>query len=98
MKSDDPEVDRVQGDHDGEEAGRRDQGGPPAAPGTKTVRVQVDRIDDPGDGGPGLFRIPAPPAAPRMLAPDGTRHGAEGPDREAEQDGAEGQPVEGLEG
>src|SRR5947207_8003279 len=97
MKSDDPEVDGVERDHDGEEAGRRDQGGTPAAPGAKTVRVEVDRIDDPRDGGPGLLRIPPPPPAPRMLAPDGARHGAEGPDREAEQDGAEGQPVERLE-
>src|SRR6266568_2028726 len=97
VKSDDPEVDGIERDHDGDEARRRNQGGPPAAPGAKTVRVAVDRIDDPGDRGPGLLRIPPPPPAPRMLSPDGARHGAEGPDRETEQDGAEGQAVERLE-
>src|SRR5216683_7008459 len=97
MKSDDPEVDGVERDHDRDEARRRDQGGAPAAPGAKAVRVQVDRVDDPGDGGPGLFRIPSPPPAPGVLTPDRAGHGAEGPDRETEQDGTEGQAVERLE-
>src|ERR1700731_2921308 len=59
--------------------------------------MEVDGVNDPGDRGPGFFWIPPPPAAPRVLAPDGTRHGAEGPDWEAEQDGAEGQSVQGFE-
>src|SRR4029077_303864 len=96
MKSDDPQVDGVERDHDRDETRRRDQRGAPPAPGAKTVRVQVDRVDDPGYGGPGLLRVPTPPPAPRVLAPDGPGHGAEGPDGEAEQDGAEGQPVERL--
>src|SRR5439155_4876140 len=80
-----------------DESGRGDQRGAPPPPAAKTVRVQADRVDDPGNGGPGFLRIPTPPPPPGMLAPDGARHGAEGPDREPEEDGAKGQPVEGLE-
>src|SRR3982074_596469 len=96
MKSDDPQVDGVERDHDRDETGRRDQGGAPAAPGAKAVRMQVDRVDDPGDGGPGLLWIPTPPPAPRVLTPEGTGQRAEGPDGEGEQDGAEAQAVERL--
>src|SRR6202022_4146324 len=90
MESHDPEVDRVERNHDRDEAGGRDQCGSASAPGAQAVGVQVDGVDNPGDRGPGFLWIPSPPAAPGVLAPDGPRHGAEGPDREAEQDGTEG--------
>src|SRR6202165_345596 len=96
MESHDPEVDRVERDHDRNEAGGRDQSRPAPAPGPQAMGMQVDGVDNPGDRGPGFLWIPSPPAAPGVLAPDGPRHGAEGPDREAEQDGTEGQPVEGF--
>src|SRR5207245_9142555 len=53
--------------------------------------------DHAGDGGPGLLRIPAPPAAPGVLSPDGAGDGAEGPDGKADQDGPVGQTVQRLE-
>src|SRR5207253_8436146 len=96
MQPHDPEVDGVERDHDGDEAGGRNQCRAASAPGAQAVRMEVNRVDDPGDRGPGFLWIPAPPAAPGVLAPDGPGHGAEGPDREAEQDGAEGQPVQGF--
>src|SRR5438445_10508418 len=96
VQSDDPEVDCVKRDHDRDEARGRDQGGPPAAPGAQPVGVQIDRVDDPGDGRPGLLGIPTPPAPPGMLPPDGTRHGAYGPDGKTEQTCTEGEPVKCL--
>src|SRR5438132_4417706 len=97
VQADDPEVDGVEGNHDRDESGGRDQRGAPPAPGAQRMGMQVDRVDDPGDRCPRLFRIPAPPATPGVLAPDGARHGAEGPDRKTEQDGAEGEAVEDFE-
>src|ERR1700737_4071367 len=64
MKSDDPQVDGVERDHDRDETGGGDQRRTPPAPGAKTVRGQEDRVDDPGDGGPRLLRAPTPPPPP----------------------------------
>src|SRR2546425_11259079 len=94
MEPDDPEVDGIERDHDRDEAGGRDKCRAASAPGPQAVSMQVDGINDPGDRGPGFLWIPSPPAAPGVLAPDGPRHGAEGPDREAAQDGTEGEPAE----
>src|SRR3982074_2172900 len=61
VKSDDPENDGVERHHDGDEAGRGNQRGAPAAPGAKPMGVKVNGVDHPCDGCPGLLRIPAPP-------------------------------------
>src|ERR671935_2556974 len=83
VKADDPQVDRVESDEDGDEPGAGDQRRAPASPGAQRVGVQVDGVDDPGYGGPGLLGVPAPPAAPGVLPPDGAGHSAKGPDGKA---------------
>ena len=56
--------------------------------------VQVAGVDDPGDERPGLLRVPAPVAAPRVLGPDRAGDDGEGPQRERERDDAVREHVE----
>src|SRR3954453_13077426 len=66
----------------------------PAPPPGGRPGVQVSGVDDPGDEGPGLLRVPAPEPAPGRLRPDGTGDDREGPDRETEDGGTVRHPVE----
>ncbi len=56
--------------------------------------MQVAGVDDPGDERPGLLRVPAPVPAPGLVRPDRPGDDAERPEREAEQHGPVGEPVE----
>src|SRR3984885_8280506 len=78
------------------EAEQLDVVGAPTAPAGGGPGVQERRVEHPGDEGPGLHRIPAPAAAPRLIGPDRARDDAEGPDRETEHDGPVGEPVDLL--
>src|SRR5947208_16959315 len=65
-----------------------------ATPAGRRPGMQVARVDHPCDERPRLFGIPAPVAAPGCLGPDRAGNDAEGPDREAESDGAVRDAVE----
>src|SRR6266487_4795227 len=89
----DPGVDGVEVEQHGGEADQAQPGGAAAPPAGGGARVQVGGEDRPDDERPGLLGVPAPVPAPGGLRPDGAGHDREGPDREAEGGGLEGQVV-----
>src|SRR5207244_2946753 len=66
---------------------------PPASGG---AGVQVAGVHDPGDERPGLLGIPAPVPAPGLVRPDRPGDDRERPDREREDHGPVGEPVQGI--
>ena len=73
-----------EGEDDGDEADDREPGRMPALPVSSQPKVEVDRIDDPGDQGPGLLGIPRPVAGPGLLCPDRSADDDEREHQEAE--------------
>ena len=76
------------------EAEQVDVGGAAALPAGGRPGVQVRGVDDPGDEGPGLLRVPAPVPAPGRLGPDRAEDDAGGVDRERERDRPVGRLVQ----
>src|SRR5690606_26956904 len=59
-----------------------------AAPAAGCPRVDVAGVDHPDDEGPYFLGVPPPEAAPRPLRPNGAGDEGEGPQHEADDDGA----------
>jgi len=73
-----------EGEDDGDEADDREPDCMLALPVSPKSKVEIDRIDDPGDQGPGLLGIPCPVAGPSLLRPDRSADDDEREHQEAE--------------
>ena len=67
-------------------------------PATAETGVQISRIHQPADQCPGLFRIPAPVAAPGFVGPHSSADDANSEHQEANGDGAVTETVQLLRG
>src|SRR6266568_7198965 len=83
-------IDDEQVEQHRDEAGDVDPGGLGFAPAGGGAGVEVGGVDDPGDEGDRLLRVPAPEAAPGRFGPDRAQDDAGAEDREADDGGAVG--------
>src|SRR3954471_14019747 len=81
-------------EQDGNETDDEDECGWATCPLAPRSRAQVDGVDQPGDEGRRLFRVPAPVAAPRDRRPVRAQDDERGKDREADDHRAVGDLVE----
>lgn len=82
------------GEDDTDESDKGEEGCLAAFPSHHDPHMEVDGIDDPGDEGPGLLRVPEPVAAPGGFRPDGTGDDDEG---EEEVSGSHRSVADGIE-
>ena len=75
-------------EHDADKTYSSKDGCRPTLPAAADAKMKINRVDDPGDKGPGLLRIPGPVSTPGALRPDGAGNDGEGEEEKPEGDTA----------